>query len=110
MLGYCLLVPLIGIAGAIAATVLGHALRVALFILFGRKQAPIAYPVFGIGVMTLSLAALLAVKPAEGGPLIEFCFVPLSLLVLWLEAQLFEMVPRLRLPWPGYRPVRNTQA
>ena len=110
VLGYCLLVPLIGIAGAIAATVLGHALRVALFILFGRKQAPIAYPVLGIGVMTLSLAALLAVKPAEGGPLIEFCFVPLSLLVLWLEAQLFEMVPRLRLPWPGYRPVRNTQA
>jgi O-antigen/teichoic acid export membrane protein len=43
LVGYFLLVPSLGVYGAISATVAGQAARLGLFIHFGRRTAPIPY-------------------------------------------------------------------
>lgn len=42
--GYALLIGPFGVWGAIAATIAGHSTRVALYLVSGRKDAPIRYP------------------------------------------------------------------
>ncbi len=44
VVGYAILVPMMGTGGALAGMMLGHGVRLALFLSDGRGTAPIAYP------------------------------------------------------------------
>lgn len=54
--GYLFLIPQFGIAGAIAATLVAHCLRVGLFIMRGRECAPVA--LISASALIVSLTAL----------------------------------------------------
>lgn len=43
LIGYILFVPRYGVEGAIGATIAGHAVRLVLFVAYGRKRAPAPY-------------------------------------------------------------------
>ena len=97
VLGYLALVPPYGILGAIGATILGHLVRVALFLALGRRIAPIAYPLGGVAVMTASLAALVCLQPAGGSVLVQLLFAAASFAVIAVEAHAFGLLPALPL-------------
>jgi O-antigen/teichoic acid export membrane protein len=55
--GYFALTPVFGINGIIAAMIVGHVVRLGLFLWLGQKAVPMAYPVVAAGII-LSMAFL----------------------------------------------------
>ena len=70
LIGYIVLIPTRGVAGAIAATLVAHLVRLAIFVIRARKTAPV--PLFKASTLLVSLAALIPVLVARHG-------VPLTL-------------------------------
>jgi O-antigen/teichoic acid export membrane protein len=60
--GYAALAPSFGVAGVLAATVVGHVVRLAIFLKSGHELAPIPYP-FGAAV-AVSILAILVIATA----------------------------------------------
>jgi O-antigen/teichoic acid export membrane protein len=59
VLGYAVLVPEFGVAGVLAAMIVGHVVRLALFARIGRDVAPIRYPVLpALAAAVLSVLAV----------------------------------------------------
>ncbi len=65
LIGYAILIPLIGAAGAILATAIAHAIRVVLFLRLGGVSASISYPWRGAALAACALIAMIAAKPAD---------------------------------------------
>jgi hypothetical protein len=65
LFGYVVAIPLIGVAGAILATAVAHALRVALFLSAGRRSAPISYPWRGAVIGGGALIVIALLKPVD---------------------------------------------
>jgi O-antigen/teichoic acid export membrane protein len=63
--GYLVLIPSFGVAGAIAATLAAHLVRLVIFVLRARKTAPV--PLFTVASLLVALAALLPVLVALQG-------------------------------------------
>jgi len=91
--GYAALVPLLGIEGAIAATVAGHLLRIALFLRLGRSAAPIIYPIGRVALLALFVAGLVAIRPGSEHPILALLHVPFSIAMLGAVAVALRLVP-----------------
>ena len=63
LVGYAIGVPLYGVAAAIGATIIGHSLRLTLFLIAGHSRAPIPYPYRRILPVALMAIAFVAAKP-----------------------------------------------
>jgi O-antigen/teichoic acid export membrane protein len=67
---YLLLIPRLGVAGAIAATLLAQAVRLGLFLILSQRRAPIAYPLGRVALLAGSAAmAAAALQGLPPGPL-----------------------------------------
>lgn len=78
--GYTLLVPRIGVAGAIAAMIFAHGLRVCLYLADGRRQAPIPYPAFVATALCLAAAGFVWMEPARSSVLVRALWATAALL------------------------------
>ena len=69
LIGYILLVPDHGVMGAIEATVAGQGTRLILFLVAGRRVAPIVYPWgFSLAIATIDIALAVAMRESFGLP------------------------------------------
>ncbi len=88
--GYVALTHPYGVWGAIAATIAGHFVRVALYVVVGRSAAPIQYP-WGLAAALVALVAALVVGmritsgPAASAALLAMAFIGVATL-LWRVA------------------------
>lgn len=65
LMGYVLLIPALGVAGAIAATLAAHIVRLMIFVFRARKTAPV--PLATSATLLVSLAALIPILVAQQG-------------------------------------------
>lgn len=91
-IGYIVFVPLAGVHGAIGATILGHGLRIALFIVLGRSVAPIHYPIAAIAGMSVTMAMLVYVRPALDNILLQALFALFAFAVILAVARVLGLV------------------
>jgi O-antigen/teichoic acid export membrane protein len=61
--GYVVLIPLLGVLGALLAMALGHSVRLVLFVVDGRMLAPIAYPFGRAALLAAVVIVLIAALP-----------------------------------------------
>ena len=94
--GYALLVPMFGVSGAIVATILGHSVRIVLFIVLGHKSAPVAYPISAMLAMMATIAALVYVRPPIEALGMQIVFAIFALAVVWAVGRLFGIMPSLK--------------
>ena len=94
--GYLVLVPWAGVYGAIVATILGHGLRIALFITFGRGTAPIPYPVTAIMGLAVSMAMLVYIRPSLDDLVLQGVFSLFAFAVILAVARVFGLVTDFR--------------
>ncbi len=80
--GYALLVPLWGVLGAIAAMVAGHGMRLVLFLIDGRRIAPIPYPFWRAAALGVAAAVLVAVAPAGEAHMLRLAWTAVATLLL----------------------------
>ncbi len=92
--GYIILVPAFAIYGAILATAAGHGTRILLFIVLGRKTAPISYPLARFFIILLSAALLFYVRPPINQIVMQMLFLIASLMLITTAATLFNLAPR----------------
>ncbi len=97
VLGYVAFVPLYGIYGAVLATALGHGIRIVLFVIMGKKTAPIMYPLAKFIILILSGGLLLYVRPALNSVVLQILFLMGSLLLIMVTAIMLNLLPRLNL-------------
>ncbi len=105
MAGYAILIPAQGVMGAIEATVLAHLVRLALFLWFGRKAAPVAYP-WGAAAVAVSLAtASVVLAPPASSLLLRGVWLAASAVLLGtalVAMRLFPLPAFLVLRLPGF--------
>ena len=80
--GYVLFIPSYGIAGALGATIAGQVLRLALFVVLGRREAPIEYPFLHGTVLLLVGLVVVSAAPAPGALIINAAWILASAAVL----------------------------
>lgn len=100
VLFYLLLVSSHGVYGAIAATILGHGLRIGLFLWLGRSLAPIPYPVFALLILFASCVALVLLRPGSQMIMLQIGFALLAIGIVLIEAQFLGLLPKLQ-SWKG---------
>ena len=106
VVGYALLVPAFGIGGAIAATIIGHSVRIVLFVTLGYKSAPVDYPVSAMFAMLLAMAALVYVRPPIEQLGWQAVFAAFAMAVVWAVGRLFNIMPAMRGMSPTRLPLR----
>ena len=88
--GYTALTHSYGVWGAIAATIAGHCVRLGLYVVLGRRDAPIQYP-WGVAAALSALVAVLVVGLRQAsGPAVSSLVVGAALtglaLMIWRVA------------------------
>jgi O-antigen/teichoic acid export membrane protein len=94
--GYALLVAPFGVAGAVAATLLGQAVRLVWFVRLSQRSAPLAYG-FGKVALLACGAALVAALAQLVPPLVAVLLGAPLLGTLALLAVALGLLPRLNL-------------
>ena len=107
LVGYTLLVPTLGVAGAVYATLIAQTVRLALFYILGRQRAPIPYPLARLALLAVAAVgsvALLAISPHSGVAALTVATTGV-LAGLAILAVLLRLVP-LPLPFPQWPQLR----
>jgi O-antigen/teichoic acid export membrane protein len=100
LLGYAVLTPSFGIAGALAAAWLGHGLRLAAFIAHGARHAPMRPPTAALACMAAIVAfAVLAGRDAPS-------LTSATALAICASVAIFLANFRLSVPMPAAAPLR----
>ncbi len=94
VIGYMLFVPYFGIYGAILATIAGHSTRILLFVILGKKTAPIQYPLIKFIILLLGAALLVYIRPDLNQIVMQILFLLLSLMLIIGASVMLNLVPR----------------
>jgi O-antigen/teichoic acid export membrane protein len=94
VIGYILFVPNFGIYGAILATFIGHGTRIVLFLVLGKKTAPIHYPLIKFVILLLNAGLLIYIRPDLNQIVMQILFLLLSLMLIMGASIMLDLVPR----------------
>lgn len=94
-IGYVLFVPSLAVYGAILATAAGQSTRILLFIIFGRKTAPIPYPLTRFFILLLSAVLLLYSMPPINQIVMQMLFLLALIALIISAAMVLNLVPRI---------------
>jgi len=64
VIGYAVFIPMFGVLGALIAMILGHAVRLMLFLYDGHSLAPIPYPAGRAVLLAIAAVVFVAAAPA----------------------------------------------
>lgn len=103
VVGYAVLIPWLGVLGALVAMMLGHAVRLALFLADGHVVAPIPYPVERAALLAVAAAVLVAAAPSPESVWLRIGWtlaagvilvgLALALRLVWVPAGLAALAP-----------------
>ncbi len=96
--GYALLVPPFGVAGAVAATLLGQAVRLVAFWAMSHRSAPLDYPLGRLALLALPVAGASALPQWLGSAPAALALALLALLGCTLLAAALRLLPLPALP------------
>ncbi len=65
VIGFALLIPHFGVAGAITGVLIGHAIRLLLYLWAGAKTAPIPYPTLAAVAALVLCVVMVALAPSQ---------------------------------------------